>query len=150
MMVLRKWAHCLPAFRSVGPPFLRRLRSAGAFSGRNYMRSTATLISGLCLIFATAVAGQENSPTIAQSQTKSVKSLGVVQRGNTTIVFASSDNRDIDIARLRTWEDFADTHPGIARTLAYKPALMNDSRYLKGHVDLEAFFQAHPDIKSAM
>jgi hypothetical protein len=67
MMVLRKWAHCLPAFRSVGPPFLRRLRSAGAFSGRNYMRSTATLISGLCLIFATAVAGQENSPTIAQS-----------------------------------------------------------------------------------
>ncbi|MGA7764062.1 MAG: hypothetical protein WCA59_20140 [Candidatus Binataceae bacterium] len=27
---------------------------------------------------------------------------------------------------------------------------MNDLRYLKSHPDLDAFFHAHPDIKSAM
>jgi hypothetical protein len=96
------------------------------------------------------VAGQENPPTVVQSETQNAKPLGVVQSGNTTIIFAPADSRDIDTARLRTWEEFADTHSGIARALAYKPSLINDPHYLKGHPDLDAFFQAHPDIKSAM
>jgi hypothetical protein len=115
-----------------------------------YMRWTATLITGFSLVLAIPVAGQENPPTVVRSETQNAKPLGVVQSGNTTIVFAPADSRDIDTARLRTWEEFADTHSGIARALAYKPSLINDPHYLKGHPDLDAFFQAHPDIKSAM
>ena len=111
---------------------------------------TATLITGFSLVLAIPVAGQENPPTVVQSETQNAKSLGVVQSGNTTIIFAPADSRDIDTAGLRTWEEFADTHSGIARALAYKPSLINDPHYLKGHPDLDAFFQAHPDIKSAM
>ena len=114
------------------------------------MRLTVTLITGFSLLLAIPVAGQDNPPAVVQSQTQGLKPFGTVQSGNTTIVFAPADSRDIDTVRLRTWEDFAETHTGIARALAYRPSLMNDPRYLKSHPDLVAFFQAHPDIKSAM
>ncbi len=114
------------------------------------MRLAATLITGFSLLLAVPAAGQETPPTVVQSETQTAKPLGAVQSGNTTIIFAPADSRDIDTARLRTWEEFADAHPGIARTLAYKPSLMNDPRYLKGHPELDTFFRAHPDIKSAM
>ena len=106
------------------------------------MRWTATLIIGFSSVIAIPVAGQENPPTVVHSETQNAKPLGVVQSGNTTIIFAPADSRDIDTARLRTWEEFADTHSGIARALAYKPSLINDPHYLKGHPDLDAFFQA--------
>ena len=76
--------------------------------------------------------------------------LGTVVRGNTTIVFEPADTRDIDTGQLRTWGEFAERHPKIANALAYKPSLIDDGAYLKKHPALEAFFQAHPDVKGAM
>ena len=115
------------------------------------MRLKASLIAtGFGLVLAIPVAAQDHQTVVVQSQTQSVERFPAVQRGNTTIVFAPADNRDIDTSRFRTWEDFADTHSGIAHTLAYKPSLINDPLYLKGHPDLNSFFQAHPDIKLAM
>jgi len=76
--------------------------------------------------------------------------LGSAVNGNTTIVFKAADTRDIHLSRLQTWDDFAVAHPGIASTLAYKPWLMNDPGYLRRHPALDAFFQAHPDMKMEM
>jgi hypothetical protein len=76
--------------------------------------------------------------------------LGKAVDGNTTIVFDGADTRDIHMNRLRTWDEFAQAHPGIANTLAYKPWLINDPDYLARHPALDAFFQAHPSIKIAM
>jgi hypothetical protein len=113
------------------------------------MRLSAALIAtGFGLVFALPVAGQDSSSVIVRPE--STKPLGVVQRGNTTILFAPADNRDIDITRLRSWGKFADTHPGIASVLAYRPSLINDAGYLRKNPDLDEFFQAHPDIKQAM
>ena len=114
------------------------------------MRWTATLIAtGFGLIAALPVAAQEKQPvTIVRSET--AKPLGAVQSGNTTIIFAPASKSDIDIARLQTWQEFADSHSGIERALAYHPSLMNDPRYLKSHPELDQFFQQHPDIKTAM
>ena len=67
-----------------------------------------------------------------------------------TIVFKSADTRTIDMDRLRTWDDFAETHPKIGRRVADRPSLINDATFLKKHPDLAMFFEAHPDIKSAM
>ncbi len=115
------------------------------------MRLTALAFAiGFSLVLTMPVAGQDSRTVVVQSQTQGAKPLGAVQRGNTTIIFEPADSRDIDTARLRTWENFADAHAGIAHTLAYRPSLINDPLYLKGHPDLNAFFQAHPDIKSAM
>ncbi len=113
------------------------------------MRWTAALFAtsfGLALTIP--VAAQDRQPIVIQSE--SVRPFGAVQSGNTTIVFAPADSRDIDMARLRTWQEFADAHSGVERALAYNPSLINDARYLKGHPDLDAFFQEHPDIRSAM
>ncbi len=70
--------------------------------------------------------------------------------GDTTIVFEAADTRDIHMNRLRTWDEFAQAHPGIANTLAYRAWLINDPDYLARHPALDAFFQAHPSIKIAM
>lgn len=92
------------------------------------MRLTVTLITGFSLLLAIPVAGQDNPPAVVQSQTQGLKPFGTVQSGNTTIVFAPADSRDIDTVRLRTWEDFAETHTGIARAFA-----CGDSREFYGH-----------------
>ena len=76
--------------------------------------------------------------------------LGSAVNGNTTIVFRAADSRDIHMSRLQTWDEFAAAHPRIARTLQYKPWLINDPGYLSRHPALQAFFIAHPDVKIAM
>jgi len=78
------------------------------------------------------------------------KTLGTVVNGNTTTVFKAADSRDIDTAKLRTWNDFAADHQKVASELAYKPALINEASYAKSHPELDAFFSAHPDIHDAM
>ena len=95
-----------------------------------------------------AVAQDENSG-IAQTDS-SAPELGRVVRGNKTIVFAPADTSNIDASRLRTWNDFAEGHPKVAKALAYNSSLMNDDAYLAKHPALNDFFRAHPDIKDAM
>jgi hypothetical protein len=113
------------------------------------MRWTAALIAtGFSLVLTLPVAGQDSQPVVVQSE--NARPLSAVQSGNTTIVFAPANPRDIDTARLQTWQEFADTHSGIERALAYNPSLVNDARYLRNHPELNQFFQEHPDIKSAM
>jgi hypothetical protein len=76
--------------------------------------------------------------------------LGTVVNGNKTIEFKAADSRDLDVAKLTTWNDFAANHPKVAKELAYKPALINDDAYAKNHPELGDFFSAHPDIREAM
>jgi hypothetical protein len=92
-------------------------------------------------------------PTITRKITTTEESsqvLGEAVRGNTTIIFAAADHRDIRMGKLRTWDEFAEAHPDIARTLAYEPWLINDPVYLQRHPALAAFFAEHPKIKIAM
>jgi hypothetical protein len=108
------------------------------------------------LFIALALICTLQMPTIAQESAapaqleRTGNVLGRVVRGNTTIVFEAAGAGNLDLDRLRTWSDFAEKHPNIARTLAYRPSLINDPTYLKNHPDLAMFFEAHPDIKSAM
>ncbi|HKD67013.1 MAG TPA: hypothetical protein VKB84_09250 [Candidatus Binataceae bacterium] len=76
--------------------------------------------------------------------------LGTSRMGNSTIVFKSADNRDIEEERLQVWDDFAEAHPAVASRLAYDPELINDPAFLARHPSLNAFFAAHPDIRTAM
>jgi hypothetical protein len=78
------------------------------------------------------------------------KTLGTVVDGNTTIEFKAADTGDIDMQKLKTWNDFASQHPKIAKDLAYKPELINDDGYVKKHPELASFFSEHPDLREAM
>lgn len=102
------------------------------------------------LAFAPAAMAQQQQNPGALEPSASTPELGRVEQGNTTIVFAAADNRDLEVDRLQSWGDFAAGHPGIAKALAYNPSLMNNDGYLSKHPDLGAFFQAHPDVEKSM
>jgi hypothetical protein len=102
------------------------------------------LISTLLIAVALPVAFA--APSIAQED----KTLGVVENGNTTIVFKAADPSDFPMQKLDTWGDFASQHPNIARELAYKPSLIDSDDYAKKRPELGAFFSEHPDIREAM
>jgi len=104
--------------------------------------STLIVAVALPLAFATAAMAQEGN--------QDGKTLGTVVNGNTTTEFKAADSRDIDVAKLKTWNDFAANHPDIAKELAYKTSLINDEAYAKNHPELGDFFSAHPDIREAM
>jgi hypothetical protein len=76
--------------------------------------------------------------------------LGTVTQGNTTIIFTAANSSDLDLERLRTWQQFANANPKVASTLAYKPKLISEPGYLSNHHELNEFFQAHPDVRDAM
>ena len=78
------------------------------------------------------------------------KTLATVVHGNKTIEFKAANSSDIDVAKLKTWNDFAANHPKVAKELAYNTALINDEAYAKNHPELGDFFSAHPDIREAM
>lgn len=104
------------------------------------MKRLSTLIVAIALPVAFAI------PALAQEG----KTLATVVNGNTTTQFKAADSRDIDTAKLKTWNDFAAQHPKVASELANKPALINDAEYAKKHPQLGAFFSAHPEIREAM
>ena len=104
------------------------------------MNRLSILIVAIALLLAFA------APALAQEG----KTLGTVVNGNTTTTFQAADTRDIDMAKLKTWNDFAAQHPKLAKELASKPALINDTAYAKSHPELDSFFSAHPDIHEAM
>lgn len=104
------------------------------------MKRLSTMIVALALPLAFA------APLLAQED----KTIATVVNGSKTIEFKAADSRDIDTAKLKTWNDFAANHPKVAKELAYKPALINDGAYAKSHPKLDEFFSAHPDIRQAM
>jgi hypothetical protein len=108
------------------------------------MKRLSTLIVAVALPLAVATGA------IAQEGNQDGKTLGTVVNGNTTTEFKAADSRDIDVAKLKTWNDFAANHPDIAKELAYKTSLINDEAYAKNHPELGDFFSAHPDIREAM
>jgi hypothetical protein len=113
-------------------------------------RSSMAIMSILVtLAFALPAMAQEENSGAAQPKAGGAE-LGRVVQGNKTIVFAPADSGNLDTSRLRTWGEFAETHPKIAKALAYKPSLMNDHAYLSKHPELSGFFQEHPDVKEAM
>jgi hypothetical protein len=104
------------------------------------MNRISTILIAVALPLAFA------APVIAQDG----KTMGTVVNGNTTTVFKAADSRDIDLHKLRTWNDFASGHQKVASELAHNPALITDDGYAKKHPELSAFFAAHPDIREAM
>ena len=113
------------------------------------MKRMAILASAVALAFATAfsvMAQETGAPPAAENG----KVLGTVVQGNTTIEFQAAGTRTVDMNSLKTWSDFAASHPGVSRALGSNPSLIGNSSYLAKNPDLAAFFAAHPDIKDAM
>jgi hypothetical protein len=113
-------------------------------------RSTLAIISIIGTLPLALPASAQHEHSAAMQPDAAAESAKAVQQDNTTIVFAPAGTNNIDASRLRTWGEFAEVHPKVAKALAYNSSLMNDHAYLSKHPELDAFFQQHPDIKAAM
>ena len=104
------------------------------------------------IVFSIGLAGSGASQVAPSSSQGSAGGsfLGSVTKGNTTIDFEAAGLSDINTQSLMTWQNFANAHPAIARTLAYHPSLMSNPEYLNTHPELRNFFQAHPEVRDAM
>ena len=59
-------------------------------------------------------------PAVAQDENSAhPEQRPAVVQSSKTIVFAPAGTSDIDAGRLRTWGEFAEAHPKIAKSLAY-------------------------------
>ena len=76
--------------------------------------------------------------------------LGTVVVGNRTVIFATAKLSEAELNQLRTWDQFAQEHPGIAGELGNSPSRLTDGSYLKKERELDEFLTAHPDIRQAM
>jgi hypothetical protein len=114
------------------------------------IRSSMPILAMIVALgFAPIAMAQDENSGVAQSEPGRAD-LGTVTSGNTTIVFAPAGASNIDAARLRTWGEFAQAHPNVAKELAYNSSLMHKESYLSKHPELAAFFEAHPDVSEAM
>ena len=114
------------------------------------MRRLSSVLAAIVLSGGLAGSGMAQVAPAPSQGSAGGRVLGSVTNGNTTTVFEAANTSDIDMKVLTTWGDFATAHPSIARALAYKPSLMNDSGYLNKHAELRAFFQEHPEVRDAM
>lgn len=114
------------------------------------MRRWSSILAAIVLSGGVAGSGMAQVSPATSEPPAGGNVLGSVTNGNTTVVFEAANPSDLDTQRLITWDSFARTHPGVARALAFKPSLINDRHYLNKHPELNAFFQAHPEIRDAM
>src|SRR4051794_19245639 len=64
--------------------------------------------------------GHANPPPIVHGDSTTVN------RGNATIVFEPASHDNIDTAKYQAWNEFASTHPDIAKAIEYRPKVVND------------------------
>ena len=114
------------------------------------MRRWSAVLAAIVLSGGLAGSGAAQAPPATSEAPAPGGVLGSVTKGNTTVVFEPANPSDIETQPLTIWDGFATDHPGVARALAFKPSLMNDSGYLKKHPELNAFFEEHPDVRDAM
>jgi hypothetical protein len=114
------------------------------------MRRSSSILTAIVLLSGMIGSGAAQVAPAPSQVSEPGRALGSVTSGNTTIVFEAANPSDIDSQPLMIWQGFAQQHPGIARALAFKPSLMNDSGYLKKHPELSVFFGAHPEVREAM
>lgn len=57
-----------------------------------------------------------------------------------------AENDGLNRSQIVALDTFLDANPGLAKQLEAKPALINDSSFVKDNPDLASFLQNHPDL----
>ena len=92
-----------------------------------------------------AVAGFAAVPAFAQDPGARV--TGVVQRGNTTIVFEQS-NAGLNLDQLSAFSQVAASDPGMASKLARNPRLVDNQSFVAQHPALNEYLEKYPNARA--
>jgi hypothetical protein len=91
-----------------------------------------------------AIAGIAAVPAFAQDPGARV--TGVVQRGNTTIVFEQS-NAGLNLDQLSAFSQVTASDPSLASKLARNPRLVNNQNFVAQHPALQEYLQKYPNAR---
>jgi len=99
----------------------------------------------LVYVFGTlGIVAMMSVPAFAQDASPSV--TGVVQHGNTTIVFERS-NADLNLDQLDAFNQVAASDPAMATKLARNPSLVNNEGFVGKHPALQQYLEKYPDAR---
>ncbi|HKN00544.1 MAG TPA: hypothetical protein VJX23_08495 [Candidatus Binataceae bacterium] len=99
----------------------------------------------LVYVFATiAIVATMSASAIAQEASPSV--TGVVQRGNTTIVFQQT-NAGLNLDQLDAFSQVASSDPAMATKLARNPSLVNNEGFVSKHPALQQYLEKYPSAR---
>jgi len=59
-------------------------------------------------------------------------------------------NPDLTRQQVATFDQFLDSHPGIARDLQENPSLVNNAEFVENHPQLQAFLTSHPELSEEL
>ncbi len=94
-------------------------------------------IAGFAALVSIRVCAQEST---------SSQVVGVVERGNTTIVFERS-NAGLDLDRLSAFSQVASSDPTLARKLAKNPSLVRNEKFISEHLTLQQYLEKYPSAR---
>ncbi|MGO9454678.1 MAG: hypothetical protein ACLQDV_27080 [Candidatus Binataceae bacterium] len=99
----------------------------------------------LVYVFGTlGIVAMMSVPALAQDASPSV--TGVVQRGDTTIVFERS-NADLNLDQLDAFGQVTASDPAMASKLARNPSLVNDEGFVGKHPALQQYLEKYPNAR---
>jgi|SRR5579885_2754857 hypothetical protein len=87
----------------------------------------------------------QSFPALAQDSPSS-EVVGVVTRGNTTIVFERS-NADLNLDQLGAFAQVTASDPSVARALAKNPSLVNNDEFVSKHPALRQYLEKFPNAR---
>jgi hypothetical protein len=94
---------------------------------------------------ALAIAALVAVPAMAQEASSGV--TGVVQEGNTTLVFERG-NAGLKLDQLSAFNKVTETDPSLASALAKKPSLVDDDAFVAKHPALAQYLQQFPGARA--
>jgi hypothetical protein len=109
-------------------------------------RSRGELMKRLSYVFAIVAIGTLASIPLCAQDSPSSQVLGVVQRGNTTIVFERS-NADLNLDQLSAFSQLVSSDPALTARLAKNPSLVNSDNFVSKHPALQQYLEKYPDAR---
>ncbi len=103
---------------------------------KRYASAFAAIV-GVCAFATVALA--QNNPTAANGS----------KDGNPTIV-SEPGTQNLNLDELKAWDQIAESHPDMAKSLARKPALINSKTFVSKYPDLEQFLGKYPDARDSI
>jgi hypothetical protein len=71
-------------------------------------------------------------------------------RNRDNMAAGQRNDHDITKQEVKTFDDFLDSHPKIARDINEDPSRVNDNDWVSNHPELKDFLESHPKIREEL
>ena len=76
--------------------------------------------------------------------------IGLIGLPGVIIAQEGTANPDLTRQQVATFDQFLDSHPGIARDLQQNPSLVNNQEFMENHPELQTFLSNHAEMREEL